>query len=276
MIERLAEKAILLKRELARTRGGAGLMMEIVPDLGIPGIDKMTGFAEKNPIYHRSYREKILGTDCTIYRGDINDYWLGSIMHESSRAPFSPTWIVSAFLLVLELKDMGYESIVDVGSGDGRIAFLAKSMGVGAYSIEIDEDLVDLQKKIMRDAGVDFSTICADATECDFASMDLQNPVFCIGGLAPMGGASLASAIIDNIAGGRLESESGFVFTGSISPKYAGSEFDGGWGGLIRDAGLHKTKTITLPTAWTFEMPDETPYIFARFQASASPRTACG
>ena len=61
-----------------------------------------------------------------MYEGDINKYWLNSIQHGSSKAPFSPTWIMSGYIGSLLAKKLGYLQVIDIGSGDGRIAFCAK------------------------------------------------------------------------------------------------------------------------------------------------------
>jgi len=267
MIEELAGKIVSLKREFSRTRRGAAGIQEIIPDSKILyDGERLKEFAEKNPIYHRSYREEVSGVDCLVYEGDIDEYWLSSITQESSRAPFSPTWIVSAYLLAAELKSSGREEIVDVGSGDGRIAFFGSSLGVKTYSLELDGRLVGLQKGIVRDTGTDFGPVCADATRHDFARMGLKKPAFCIGGLAQMGGAALASSIIESISKlDALKAGSAFVFAGTLSRKYARSELDAGWGPLIDESGLSKTNTISLPTAWTFHEAEETPYVFAEF-----------
>ncbi len=267
MIEWLAQRAVLLKREFVKGYSGTSSMQEAVPNSKILADGERLGeFAESNPIYYNSYRERISETDCSVYEGDINRYWLDSITQESSHAPFSPTWIVSAYLLASELKSMGYEEIVDVGSGDGRIAFFGRSLGIRTYSLELDGGLADLQKDIARETRVDFGPICADATRHDFAGMGLRRPAFCIGGLAQMGGDVMASSVIESISGrDGLRARSGFVFAGTLSRKYAKSELDAGWGPLISENGMIRTNTVCLPTAWTLHEPEETPYVFARF-----------
>ena len=207
-----------------------------------------------------------MGADCVAHEGDINEYWLDSIAHESSRAPFSPTWICSAYLLAREAVRMGYREIVDVGSGDGRIAYCGRILGAAARSIEIDGGLVKLQEAIAGRTGVDFAPVCADATRYDFAGAGLKNPAFFIGGLAQMGGDEMAASIIRQISPGRAPTGgAGFVLAGTRSMKYAGSESDAGWGEVIKESCLVKKKTVTLPTNWTFGEPDGTPYVFAGF-----------
>jgi len=267
MIEEFAEKIVLLKKEFSKAYGGTSNIQEIIPNSRIfYDGERLEEFAEKNPIYYGSYRQEVSGVDCLVYEGDINEYWLGSVTQGSSHAPFSPTWIVSAYLLSVELKSLGCEEIVDVGSGDGRIAFFGRSLGVKTYSLELDSELIGLQENIARDTGVDFGPICADATKYDFTKMNLKKPAFCIGGLAQMGGTVLASSIIENISRlDALKAGSSFVLAGTLSQKYAKSESDAGWGALISENRLSKTNTISLPTVWTFHEAEETPYIFAKF-----------
>ena len=273
MIERLAERMVLLKREFAGTYAGDGNARELVPDGGFFGgaggggkkAKLLNLFAEKNPMYYGSYRQEISGTDCTVHEGDTNEYWLGSIAHKSSLAPFSPTWIASAYLLALESRAMGFKEVVDVGSGDGRIAYCGAALGLVAHSVEIDPELVELQRTVAGETGVDFGPRCADAAGYDWGDLNLERPVFCIGGLSQMGGDVLADGIIKSVkTDERLAGGAGFVLAGTHSKKYAGSEHDAGWGRVIKDGGLDKIRTVLLPTAWTFKEPVETPYVFAR------------
>ena len=57
-------------------------------------------------------------------------------------------------------KELGYQEVIDIGSGDGRIAFCAKILDLESYSIEIDDMLVDLQKLLTI---LDFHPYCSDA-----------------------------------------------------------------------------------------------------------------
>ena len=122
-----------LKKEFAKNYSGKSQIQEAIPtsksDLfPIPqqDLEMLHQFATKNPIYYNSYEETILDVPCIVYEGDINKYWLNSIKYDSSHAPFSPTWIMSAYVGALLAKDLGYSEIVDIGSGDGRIAFLCQ------------------------------------------------------------------------------------------------------------------------------------------------------
>ena len=268
MIEQLAKNLVDLKKEFANIYDGKSQIKEIIPtstseNFSIPqqDLELLHQFATKNPIYYNSYELQVNDVDCIVYEGDINKYWLNSIQHGSSNAPFSPTWIMSAYIGVLNSKELGYAEIIDIGSGDGRIAFCGKVLDMESYSIELDDTLVDLQKLMIT--SLDFHPYCADATTFDYSTLNLSHPIFFIGGLAQMGGNSLAAGVFEKIDS-ELKQKSGWVFAGTLSPKYAPDpKGEAGWGSLIENNNLKKSQTITLPTVWTFHETDETPYIFA-------------
>jgi len=159
-----------------------------------------------------------------------------------------------------------YEQVIDVGSGDGRIAYCSKFLGLSSFSFEIDPLLVDLQNKISKSTDVSFHPSCVDATSLDYSSLKLTRPVFFIGGLAQMGGAVLSTALLENIQSDSvLMKNAGMIFVGTTSQKYASdplSEY--GWGTLIHKYGLKVMDVVILPTVWTFKEHDDTPYIFAK------------
>lgn len=259
-------------------------------------VDMLHKFMSENPIYHTSYDATLAGVQCVVYEGDINRYWLGSILHSSSRAPFSPTWIASAYVLTRFAKHLGYSDIIDVGSGDGRIAFCATVLGMHACGIEIDADLTKLQKSLACLSY--FESHCSDVAEFDYTSLSSDCSVIFVGGLAQMGGRELASAVMTGLDGGIKEHDAnagglqcvqscdpsdecedgalggdvnakksvGWVFAGTKSPKYA---YDPkgmhGWGSLMCENKMSHIHTIDLPTAWTLDHVDNTPYVFARY-----------
>ena len=273
MIEELAKNLVELKKEFVSLYDGKSQIQEVIPKLKSESfpIDEshlklLHEFAKTNPIYYNSF-EKTIGTvDCIVYEGDINKYWLNSIQHGSSKAPFSPTWIMSGYIGSLLAKELGYSEVIDIGSGDGRIAYAAKILGLESYSVEIDDMLVDLQKTLT--GTLDFHPFCSDATAFDYSSLNLSKPIFFIGGLAQMGGVSLATGVLktlDSIAD--LKKKTGWVFAGTLSQKYAPDpKNEAGWGTLIEENSLHLVRTVLLPTAWTLHESDETPYIFAESQ----------
>ena len=271
MIEDLSKNLVTLKKEFASLYDGKSQIQEVIPstsselfDIPEEDLDLLHQFAVKNPIYYNSYEETVGDTLCVVYEGDINKYWLNSIKHGSSRAPFSPTWIMSAYVGSLCAKELGSSEIVDIGSGDGRIAFCAKVLDLESYSIEIDEMLVELQHLLTTT--LDFHPFCSDAITFDYSSLNMTAPTFFIGGLAQMGGSALASGVLEKISDvSTLEEKTSWVFAGTYSQKYPlDPKNEAGWGTLLEEHSLKSVQTLSLPTAWTFREPEETPYVFAQ------------
>ena len=75
------------------------------------------------------------------------------------------------------------EELYDLGSGDGRIAYCAKILGLQTHGVEIDDMLVDLQKSISDSTKINFNPNSADAINFDYVSLNLTKPAFFIGGL---------------------------------------------------------------------------------------------
>ncbi|MDH3192168.1 MAG: hypothetical protein OEM18_05735 [Nitrosopumilus sp.] len=274
MMEEMFQNLCLLKKEFAQIYSGTSHIQEIIPlepSKKFPIDEKILNslhmFAEKNPIYYNSYHDKILDVPCIVYEGDINEYWLNSIKHGSSCQPFYPTWILSAYFLVLMAKKFGVKELIDIGSGDGRIAYCGKISGLVSHGIEIDDVLADLQKTIMTSTKIDFDPNCSDALEFDYTSLKLACPVFFIGGLPQMGGDMLATGIIEKIQSiPNLKKNTCLVFAGSNSKRQlSGNQKSGGWSSLIDKYNLQEITTISLPTVWTFDQTIDTPYIYTSF-----------
>ena len=272
MIDVISINLVKLKQKFKQSYSGNSHIQEVIPlaksesfPIDQNDLDALHMFAAKNPIYYNSYEQKIDEIDCMVYEGDINKYWLNSISHGESYQPFSPTWILSAYIITLIAKELNYSEVIDVGSGDGRIAYCGKILGFTSHAIEIDETLVDLQKSICQSSATDFNPICADAIKFDYANLNLHTPVFFIGGLAQMGGDVLASGIIKNLES-KLKQNTCIVFAGSYSEKYSfGNTSEGGWGKLIGDNNLKIMKSVFLPTVWSFNQTVDTSYIFTKF-----------
>ena len=271
MIEKLAENLVNLKKEFALKYEGNSQIQEIIPTSKSESFpvdqDKLNllhEFATRNPICYNSFEKIIDNTSCIVYEGDINKYWLNSIQHDSSHAPFSPTWIMSGYILSLFAKENGYSEIIDIGSGDGRIAYCSKILGMESYSVELDNMLVDLQKSLTDD--VNFNPICSDAVQLDYSSLKLTKPLFFIGGLAQMGGLELATGVLNKIkSDSNLWCDAGWIFAGTLSKKYpADLKNNAGWGSFIENNSLQYIQNISLPTAWSFHESDETQYVFAK------------
>ena len=174
---------------------------------------------------------------------------------------------MSAFILASIAKQLCYNELIDIGSGDGRIAFCGKLLGLISHSIEIDDVLVELQKTIAFDTKQDFHPVCEDALEFDYSKLNLKQPVFFIGGLAQMGGDVLATGIIDKInLISNMKNKTGMVFAGTHTKRQlSGNLENGGWASLIKKYNLSVIDTVSLPTVWTFDQAVETPYIYTKF-----------
>jgi len=271
MNETLVEAIVTLKTEFMKRNEGGSHIQEIMPTLPESlsidehELEMLHKFAESNSIYSDSYEMNVLDTVCKVYQGDVNNYWLDSIKHDTSYAPFYPIWILSAYALVLESKNIGVKQIIDIGSGDGRIAYCAKVAGLESYGIEIDKNLVSLENKISSNTGVDFQPMMADATQFDYTSLELSQPTFFISGL-PEVGEMLANNVIPRIRSMQnLKTNPVFVFTGShIMRKDSRDKSKWGWGKVMERYNLEVIKTVTLPTYWTVDQPVDTPFIFTR------------
>lgn len=275
MLDKIISNLIKIKQEFAKNYTGSAHIQELIPSLPsneFPldenNLKSLHDFADKNPIYFNSFEQEISGVQCTIYEGDINEYWLNSIKHGTSCQPFYPTWIMSAYVMACFAKHLGYAELVDIGSGDGRIAFCGTLLGLVSHSIEIDDVLVELQEKICKLTNQNFNPKCTDALEFDYSQIKLTHPIFFIGGLPQMGGDVLATNIIDRINSiSDLKHNTGLVFAGTHSKRQlSGNLANGGWSTLIEKHHLDVTNTVSLPTVWTFDQKIETPYIYTKFK----------
>jgi len=257
--EACRDRSADMARELGAARKSAprkeGFVQEPVPRGPWHGTGgaagALRGFAEGSPMY------RVLRDDEKYrwYEADVNAHWLESTSHRASLAPFSPTWLLSALAIAERASKLGYLEMVDVGSGDGRVAFCAALLGMKAWSVEVDPGLARAQEELRARTGRRFEIVCADAARLDY-SMDMQRPVFAVGGLAQMGASGMAGPAREQ------RPEAGFVLAGTRAPKYGGKE-PAGWGGFLERAGLRVSSELRLPTAWTAGEPEGTPYLFA-------------
>jgi hypothetical protein len=228
-------------------------------------LDLLHKFALANSIYTSSHYATISGIPCRIYEGDINNYWLSSKKHDTSYQPFYPTWMLSALALALEAQHQGFDQLVDIGSGDGRIAYCASLVGLDSYGIEIDYDLVELQNAILSGTGVTYHVIRGDATQFDYNSLDLSKPIFFISGLPEMG-EMLANSVIQKVLSvKKMKGNPGFNFMGShVMKPLARDRTSWGWGNIIVRFDLEVLRTVSLPTLWTSDQILDTAYVYTR------------
>ena len=261
-----------LKRLFVRAYSGNAHAYEPVPlrpspllQAGAGDLAALHAFARASPVYGEpSAVELDGGPACAAYEGDVTGHWLDSTKHDGSAAPFYPTWMVSAHALAREAAALGASEAVDVGSGDGRIAYCCALAGMRPHSVEIDGGLVRLQRGISAATGVRMGTLdAADAALVDYSSLGLRRPCFFVGAL-PGAGELLAGSIARAALGCRgLEAPPLFALAG-VAPAAGGPPGPRwGWGGLIAGHGMRVLREVSLPTMWTAEQPADTPYIFA-------------
>ena len=249
-----------------------GYVTEIVPcqysanlDIEQSILDKLNLFAQNNPIYLKQTEIIVDGILCKSYEGDINNYWLSSKKHDTCYQPFYPTWILSAYALAILSKKLGFTELVDIGSGDGRIAYCSTLVGLKSFSIEIDADLSILQHNVVSSTGVGFEILNLDATSFDYSSLDLSHPIFFISGLPELGDILARDVITKTRNLSDAKGTIGFNFMGThVMREYTADKTLWGWGNIIEDFELNIVGCVTLPTLWTNDQDLDTAYVFAQ------------
>src|SRR5919202_102932 len=255
----ISKSIVKLKNEFIKSHKARSIIYEVIPSLysvQLPiedqTLSRLNDFAECNSIYFKSSEVRLFGIPCRVYEGDINNYWLSSKKYDTNYQPFYPTWMLSAYALSLESRRLGFEEVVDIGSGDGRIAYCSKLLGMKSVGIEIDTDLVRLQHKISNLTKVKYDILNEDATNIEYSSIGLSRPMFFISGL-PESGEILATSILTKVSkSAQLKYSSGFNFMGShIMKEYTRDKTKWGWGEIIEHFDLDVIECLTLPTLWT-------------------------
>jgi hypothetical protein len=261
-----------LKNKYMTDFSPTGYVTEIVPcqystnlDIEQSILDKLNLFAQNNPIYLKQTEIIVDGILCKSYEGDINNYWLSSKKHDTCYQPFYPTWILSAYALAILSKKLGFTELVDIGSGDGRIAYCSTLVGLKSFSIEIDTDLSILQHNVVSSTGVGFEILNLDATSFDYSSLDLSHPIFFISGLPELGDILARDVITKARNLSDAKDTIGFNFMGThVMREYTADKTLWGWGNIIEDFKLNIVGCVTLPTLWTNDQDLDTAYVFAQ------------
>lgn len=252
-----------IKARFVERYAGSAHLREAVPHRypGVPPgrLGMMHAFARACPVYHGSF-EADLGVPCTAYEGDISGHWIDSTKHDASAQPFYPTWLLSAYLAAAEAARLGAEQAVDVGSGDGRVAYACRAAGLEPHGIELDPGLCELQRSVSERTGVAFGVHCADAASFDYGRLGLRRPAVFIGGLPQMG-EGLAESVVGAVRGLQLDADPLFVLMGSHERRALGP--GGSWDRLLEREGLSVRSVLELPTSWTMDRERDTPYIYA-------------
>ena len=265
-----AKCAWQFKEEILKVYSGNAHVYEGMPNktskvlpIDDRSLESLRNFIRANPIYSDMYSVDITETPCTICEGDLSTYWLDSLKHDASYAPFYTTWMISAMILAKTLAVFDVKEAVDIGSGDGRIAYCSSTENIKTHSIEIDQGLAELQKEISEKTKVSYQIHNADATLFNYAKLNLDRPVFFIGGL-PEIGELLAEQVIEKVINSGIKSPL-FVLSGSLAMKNTTKDpAEWGWGNLLAKLGLEVKLMLELPTQWTVEQPRGTPYVFVK------------
>ncbi len=267
-----------LKNQYIEKYSSRDIIKEFIPldwSKKIPIIERdlkyLHSFLINNPIYQNVEDVMIDNIKSKSYTGDLNYYWLNAKKNENNYQPFYPTWILSAYVLCSMIKQENFLEIIDIGSGDGRLPYCGTILNVRSVSIEIDHDLSELQKNVMKKTGVDYEMICDNAATYHYEKLNLKKPMICISAL-PEIGEILAEEIISKFKRSldikKQEMDVGFCFIGS-NPQLNLNRFkkdDGcfGWSSVIKKFGLKIFNQIDLPTHWTNDIKYGTPYLLTR------------
>ncbi len=266
----LANLITVLKRRYAESRDLNGSPYEILPldclnveerdDISISKLDE---FASHNPIFQGQKEIDIQNCRCKVFSCEVVEYWLSSKKYDACYQPFYPTWLISSLIICLTAKLLGFSEIIDIGSGDARIPYCGAIIGLRGISVELDANLVDLQRRIICSTGVDFEVINNDACRANFEGMNLSKPMFLISGLPEQGEVLAEAAIMNLIHHDSSSSKLGFALMGSHTMKqYSRDHTLYGWGHFVAEHKLSMLDCLTLPTMWTNEQSIDTPFVF--------------
>jgi hypothetical protein len=266
----LAQHLVELKNEYLGELHSHNNIREFIPvpnhqnlfDKGL--LEKLHTFFKYNKIYHKQQSLTISNIPCISYEGSVNQVWQSSKKYETIYQPFLPTWGLSALVLTLVAKDLGFENIIDIGSGDGRLIFCGSILGLNSTGVEIDKDLCDLQNKISNSSNVKYKVINDDSNSIDYSQLKLDNTIIFISAL-PDSGEILSYGILNHLKKYKMKWHNvGITLMGSQAFRRDKSKW--GWGKFIDDSGLKILKCTILPSSWTLDEKRETPYLFTLFK----------
>jgi hypothetical protein len=226
-------------------------------------LSKLHQFVSYNPIYFKKTNISINNLNFISYEGDVNDFYLSSKKYDTNYQPFYPTWMLSAFLLCLKAKELGFTEIIDIGAGDGRLSYCGSLLKLRSIGIELDTNLSELQIDLCKKTNINFEIVNGDASSFDFSKLNLSNPLFFVSGLPEMG-----EMFFDNLIHTTLQTKFlslGIVFLGSINKrKFVKDNTLYGWGEIIKKNNLKLIKEINLPTHWTNDNNSESKYLITK------------
>ncbi len=271
MFEKILINFLETKRKYIQNFKPPNIIAEIIPTevTNLFPIDKLIlaklhQFVSNNPIYFKKTNILINNINFISYEGDVNDFYLSSKKYDTNYQPFYPTWMLSAFLLCLKAKELGFTEIIDIGAGDGRISYCGSLLYLRSIGIELDSSLSELQNDLCKKTNINFEIVNRDASTFDFAKLNLSKPLFFVSGLPEMG-----EMFVDNLINTTLKNNFlsfGIVFLGSINNKRKFVKDDTlyGWGEIIKRNNLKIIKEINLPTHWTNDNNSESKYLITK------------
>ena len=269
----LVKELLKLKNEYLEKIHSYNHIREFLPDTSNHDLfdkshlEKLHTFFKLNKIYYKQESLVLGNIPCISYEGDINQFWLSSKKYDTNYQPFLPTWVLSALIMVLVAKDLGFENIIDVGSGDGRLLYCGSVIGLNSIGVEIDKDLCDLQTKISDNSNVKFRVINGDSNSIDYSQLALENTMIFVSAL-PESGEMISYGITNQFKKymDKLQNV-GITLMGSHTyRKYSRDKSMWGWGKFIDDCELKLVECLSLPTSWTLDEKKETPYLFTLFR----------
>ena len=226
-------------------------------------LEKLHTFFKQNSIYYKEQAITLADIPCTSYEGDVNQFWLSSKKYDTNYQPFLPTWGLSALVMCLVVKNLGFQSILDMGSGDGRLLYCGSILGLDSAGVEIDKDLCELQNEISTSSNVKYNVIHGDSNSINYSQFNLENTMIFISALPELG-EMIAYGVLNQLKmyRGKLHNV-GITLMGSHTyRKYSRDKSMYGWGKFIADFELKVLARLSLPSSWTLDEKKETPYMF--------------
>jgi hypothetical protein len=265
----LVQELLNLKNEYLEKIHSYNPIREFLPEpssesqLDKPDLEKLHTFFKLNKIYYKEENVVLGNIPCISFEGDINQFWLSSKKYDTNYQPFLPTWGLSALIMVQVAKDLGFENILDIGSGDGRLLYCGSVIGLNSVGVEIDKDLCDLQTMISNESNVKFEVINSDSNSIDYSQFALDNTMIFVSAL-PESGEMISYGIVNQFKKYLYKLNNiGITLMGSHTyRKYSRDKSVWGWGKFINDNDLKLVECLSLPTSWTLDERKETPYLF--------------
>ena len=226
-------------------------------------LEKLHTFFKQNSIYYKEQAITLADIPCTSYEGDVNQFWLSSKKYDTNYQPFLPTWGLSALVMCLAVKNLGFQNILDMGSGDGRLLYCGSILGLDSTGVEIDKDLCELQNEISTSSNVKYNVIHGDSNSINYSQFNLENTMIFISALPELG-EMIAYGVLNQLKmyRGKLHNV-GITLMGSHTyRKYSRDKSMYGWGKFIADFELKVLSRLSLPSSWTLDEKKETPYMF--------------